>query len=945
MCENQKWDMINKENVVHTERGSKWMNSYQIDWAHYAALARQAAAEGCVLLKNDRQALPLKKGERVSVFGRIQLDYYKSGTGSGGAVNTRYVTGILDALKSCPDIIVNEELEAVYRDWAAGHPFDKGAGWAQEPWCQEEMPVSKELAVKAAAQSDAAVVIIGRTAGEDKDNSAKEGSYLLTVQEKDMLGTVCGVFSRVIVLLNVGNIIDMKWVKEYNPAAVLYVWQGGQEGGAGAADVLTGAVSPCGKLSDTIAYDIADYPSTAGFGDPEKAVYSEDIYVGYRYFETFAKDRVLYPFGFGLSYTQFSIDTSEFSVKDDGFTEKVTVKNVGHMPGKEVVQLYVEAPQGKLGKAARSLCAFAKTKTLSPGESETIDITVPFGRLASYDDSGRTGYRSASVLEAGTYIIHTGSNVRCTERSGSFSLMETRIVEQLTEACAPVTAFDRLHPVPSLGGYTASYEPVPLRTYSMKERSAADVPSALAYTGDRGLKLGDVLDGKTTLDEFLSQIPDADLICLTRGEGMNSPKVTPGTGAAFGSVTDSLLHFGIPTACCSDGPSGIRMDCGAIAFSLPNGTLLACTFNEALNEELFAMQGLELRKNRIDTLLGPGLNIHRNPLNGRNFEYFSEDPLLTGKMAAAQLRGMQRYGTTGTIKHFACNNQEFCRTEIDSIVSERALREIYLKAFEIAVKEGGAYFVMSTYGALNGLWTAGNYDLLTTILRREWGFDGAVMTDWWAKINDEGEKAARTNTAAMVRAQNDLYMVVADSAANSAKDNLPQSLSEGTVTRAQLVRAAKNICKTILRSPVMARSLGRISEEERTAMEHPAPEDRIDFDVMYQSIDGENPLDLSELDTSKGSSAMFGITYRTNGTYRLSMRVKAEGSEVAQIPVSVFIDGGLRTMMTVNGTAGKIVTMEQDIGALFGGSNYLKLYFGQSGMQIAEMKFICTHAD
>ena len=936
--------MINK-NVVHTKRGSKWMNPYQIDWAHYAALARQAAAEGCMLLKNDRQALPLKKDERVSVFGRIQFDYYKSGTGSGGAVNTRYVTGILDALKNCPDITVNEELEAVYRDWTAEHPFDKGAGWAQEPWCQEEMPVSKELAMKAAAQSDAAVVIIGRTAGEDKDNSAKEGSYLLTAQEKDMMGTVCGAFSRVIVLLNVGNIIDMKWVKEYNPAAVLYVWQGGQEGGAGVADVLTGAVSPCGKLSDTIAYDIADYPSTVGFGDPEKAVYSEDIYVGYRYFETFAKDRVLYPFGFGLSYTQFSIDTSEFNVKDNSFTEKVMVKNVGRMSGKEVVQLYVEAPQGKLGKAARSLCAFAKTKTLSPGESETIDITVPFGRLASYDDSGITGYRSASVLEAGTYIIHTGSNVRRTERSGSFSLTKTRIVEQLIEACAPVTAFDRLHPVPSLGGYTASYEPVPLRTYSMKERSTAGTPSALAYTGDRGLKLGDVLDGKTTLDEFLSQIPDADLICLTRGEGMNSPKVTPGTGAAFGGVTDSLLHFGIPTACCSDGPSGIRMDCGAIAFSLPNGTLLACTFNEALNEELFSMQGLELRKNRIDTLLGPGLNIHRNPLNGRNFEYFSEDPLLTGKMAAAQLRGMQRYGTTGTVKHFACNNQEFRRTEIDSIVSERALREIYLKAFEIAVKEGGAYFVMSTYGALNGLWTAGNYDLLTTILRREWGFDGAVMTDWWAKINDEGEEAARTNTAAMVRAQNDLYMVVADSAANSAKDNLPRSLSEGTVTRAQLVRAAKNICKTILRSPVMARSLGRISEEECAAIEHPVPEDCIDFDVMYQSIDGENPLDLSELDTSKGASTMFGITYRTNGTYRLSMRVKAEGSEVAQIPVSVFIDGSLRTMMTINGTAGKIVTMEQDIGALFGGSNYLKLYFGQSGMQIAEMKFICTHAD
>lgn len=921
------------------------MNPYQIDWTRYASLARQAAAEGCVLLKNDHHALPLKKGERVSIFGRIQFDYYKSGTGSGGAVNTRYVTSILDALKSCPDITVNEKLEAVYRDWVQDHPFDKGDGWAQEPWCQEEMPVSPALVAEAAAQSDVAIVIIGRTAGEDKDNSAKKGSYLLTVQEEAMLKTVCGAFSRVAVLLNVGNIMDMKWVEKYNPAAVLYVWQGGQEGGSGVADVLTGAVSPSGRLSDTIAFDIADYPSTLGFGDPEKAIYSEDIYVGYRYFETFAKDRVLYPFGFGLSYTTFSIETSSFSVKDISFTETVTVTNSGSAPGKEVVQVYVEAPQGKLGKATRSLCAFRKTKTLAPSESETMEITVPFARLSSYDDSGVTGHRSAYVLEAGLYTIHTGSCVRCTEESGSFSLPETRVIEQLTEACAPVTAFERIHPVSAPEGYAASYEPVPLRTYSMKARSAANHPECPAYAGDRGLKLGDVLDGKTTLDDFLSQIPDEDLICLTRGEGMNSPKVTPGTGAAFGGVTDNLLHFGIPVACCSDGPSGIRMDCGAIAFSLPNGTLLACTFNEALNEELFVMQGLELRKNRIDTLLGPGLNIHRNPLNGRNFEYFSEDPLLTGKMAAAQLRGMQRYGVTGTVKHFACNNQEFHRTDIDSIISERALREIYLKAFEIAVKEGGAYFIMSTYGALNGLWTAGNYDLLTTILRGEWGFDGAVMTDWWAKINDEGEEASRTNTAAMVRAQNDLYMVVSDSASNSAKDNLPQALANGGVTRAQLVRAAANICKAILRSPVMERSLGRVSEEERVAMENSTPEDRIDFDVEYQSIDGEKPLDISRMHTEKGASTVFGITYRTNGEYRLSMRIKAEGSEVAQIPMSVFVDGGLRTMITVNGTAGKTVTVEQDIGELFGGSNYLKLYFGQGGMQITEMKFICTRAD
>lgn len=922
-----------------------FMNTYQIDWKQYAAIARQAVAEGCVLLKNDNNALPLKKGECASVFGRIQFDYYKSGTGSGGAVNTRYVTGILDALKQCPDIKVNEKLESVYREWVETHPFDKGNGWAQEPWCQEEMSVSETLAKEAAAQSDAAVVIIGRTAGEDKDNTAKEGSYLLTSQEENLLKTVCTAFSRVIVLLNVGNIIDMKWVKKYNPAAVLYVWQGGQEGGSGVVDILTGEISPSGKLSDTIAYDIMDYPSTEGFGDPQRAIYHEDIYVGYRYFETFSRDKVLYPFGFGLSYTDFKMECIEFSVKESDFTEKVLVTNIGNVPGKEVIQIYAEAPQGVLGKATRSLCAFAKTKNLQPGQSETLEFVVPFSRLSSYDDSGITGFRSAYVLEPGRYTIYTGNSIRNAAISGTFSISETKVLEQLTEACSPVTPFDRIHPVSTPVGYRVSYEPVSLRTYSMKARSTSDMPISLPFMGDQGWKLGDVLDGKTTLDTFLSQIPDEDLICLVRGEGMNSPKVTPGTGAAFGGVTDGLLHFGIPVACCSDGPSGIRMDCGAIAFSLPNGTLLACTFNEALNEELFAMQGLELRKNRIDTLLGPGLNIHRNPLNGRNFEYFSEDPLLTGKIAAAQLRGMQRYGTTGTIKHFACNNQEFHRTEIDSIVSERALREIYLKAFEIAVKEGDAYFIMTTYGALNGLWTAGNYDLLTVILRKEWGFNGAVMTDWWAKINDEGEPASRTNTAAMIRAQNDLYMVVSDSASNSGDDNLPESLLQGNVTRAQLIRAAKNICKAILRSPVMARSLGRISDEERQAEESCCFEDQIDFDIEYQSIDEERPLDLSHLNTQKGTSALFGITYRTNGIYSIMMRVRAEGGEMAQIPMSVFVDGRLRTMITVNGTSGNTITVKQDIGPLHGGSNYLKLYFGQSGMEIEEIKFICTAAN
>ena len=351
-------------------------------------------------------------------------------------------------------------------------------------------------------------------------------------------------------------------------------------------------------------------------------------------------------------------------------------------------------------------------------------------------------------------------------------------------------------------GGTSYYRPViedtPLRTVNPMERRNQNLPETVPYKGDMGYCLPDVEAGTVSMEEFLSQLTDEELVWLTRGEGMNSPKTTPGTGGAFGGVTEELLKYGIPIGCCSDGPSGIRLDCGNLAFSMPNGTCLACTFNEQLCEELYQWEGLELRKNKVDNLLGPGLNIHRNPLNGRNFEYFSEDPFISGKMAAAQLKGLHKYGVTGTIKHFACNSQETHRNEVNALVSERALREVYLKGFEIAVREGGAYSVMSSYNPVNGIWTSSNYDLLTTILRKEWGFTGIVMTDWWAKGNEEGEEGSRRNMASMIRAQNDLYMVAADAKSNSNKDNLMEKLEEGSLTRGELARAADNICRYLM---------------------------------------------------------------------------------------------------------------------------------------------------
>lgn len=534
----------------------------QFDLEQYAAKARQMVAEGAVLLRNEQNVLPFEQGARVAVFGRSQFNYYKSGTGSGGLVNTAPVAGIVEALERSGLVQIDQPVKAAYEEWLKDHPFDMGEGWAAEPWYQEEMPLSEELVQAAKAQNDCALVILGRTAGEDKDNSAAEGSYLLAEGERQVLGAVCAAFERVAVVLNSGGILDMKWVEEYQPQSVLYVWQGGQEGGFGTADVLTGAVSPSGKLPDTIARSITDYPAAEHYGSESRNIYTEDIFVGYRYFETFAPDAVLYPFGFGLSYTQFEVMPGAVEQSGETVCFSAAVKNVGTRPGKEVVQVYVQAPQGKLGKAARSLCAFGKTGLLQPGESETLKLECRISDFASYDDGGATGHKSCWVLEAGEYRFYVGTDVRSAACAGVISLPET-VLEQLEEACAPVVPFERLRPTAEL---KKTYEPAPLRTVDPEARRKERLPKARPYTGDKGYKLGDVLDGKIEMECFLDQLSDEDLCCIVRGEGMCSPKVTPGTAGAFGGVTQRLVDFGIPTGCCADGPSGIRMDCGTRAF-------------------------------------------------------------------------------------------------------------------------------------------------------------------------------------------------------------------------------------------------------------------------------------------------------------------------------------------------------------------------------------------
>jgi beta-glucosidase len=914
------------------------MNNYKLDMERYARLARQTVAEGCVLLENKDQILPLKKGEHVAVFGRMAFHYYKSGLGSGGLVNTRYVTGIMDALKENKEILLDEKLIKIYTDWILENPYDEGQGWGRVPWSQKEMKVTEEM-LDCARDNDVSMIIIGRTAGEDQDNNAKAGSYYLTETEEDMIRRVCEVSKRTVVVLNVGNIIDMRWVKKYQPQAVLYVWQGGQEGGSGVADVLTGKICACGKLPDTIAADINDYPSTANFGDPFKNYYKEDIYVGYRYFETFAKDKVLYPFGYGLSYTTFEIKAKISENTKDKFKVAIVVRNTGNVKGKEVVQVYVKVPQGKLGNPEKKLVGFVKTKELKPGEKEEICIVVSKYDMASYDDSGITGYKSCYVLEEGTYEIFAGSDVRSAEMAGCYE-EKFCVVEKLQESYAPVEKFKRMKAVLMPDGtYQAVTEDVPVRTVDPQKRRKEKMPEELAYTGDRGYKLVDVLDKKVTMDEFVAQIREDDLIAMFRGEGMCSPKVTAGTAAAFGGVTESLRTLGIPVGCCADGPSGIRMDCGTKAFSLPNGTLLGSTFNTKLVGELYEMVGQELRLNKIDSLLGPGMNIHRNPLNGRNFEYISEDPILTGRICAAQVKAMGKWGIGSTVKHFCANNQEVGRSTSDSVISERCLREIYLKGFEIAVKEGGARSVMTTYGSVNGLWTAGSYDLCTTILREEWGFEGIVMTDWWAKANYEGHGPEVSVKAPMIAAQNDLYMVVNDAKANPENDDVEEMLRAGKITLGELQRNASNILRFLIKSPSLLLMTDRICEEELEAMN--TKDDDVDAESLVSIVSDpetqEIIIDGKLLHPVKGKADVVAVSRCYEGDFIMKFTFKSDLGELAQLSVSVFLDNIHKMTISVQGTNGKWVEESRILNMGFGHNHYIKLYYGADNLEIREI--------
>ncbi len=773
------------------------------------SLARKSAAEGCVLLKNN-DVLPLKEDKMISVFGRCQVDTFYVGYGSGGNVHPPKKVSVLEGLRDCPGIVLNEELTAVYEDWChkKENVADPGKEWGKWPYFYPEMPLTEELVKAAVAKTETAVVIIGRAAGEERENFLGEGSYYLTKEEKEMLALVTGAFEHTVLVLNCGNIMDMSFTLEYKFDAILMMWLGGMEAGNALADVLSGAENPSGKLNDTIAVSYEDYPSAESFGNKEFNNYKEDIYVGYRYFETFAKEKILYSFGYGLSYTTF--DTLPLSYKgqgvDDYFEISVRVSNTGKRAGKEVVQLYMEAPQGALGREKRSLLAFQKTEELLPGTSQDLVFRVPLEQLAAFDDAGKTGYKNTYVLEKGDYWYFFGvSNDKgrvVFRNAGGTAVKETRVFRQVEEICPVQNAFERLVPVEDGKRLIPGSETVVQGNVNMSRRISGAIPEEIPYTGDRGIRFEEVRKGNVPLEAFVAQLSDEELEALTRGEGtMDRPLGVGGNAGIYGGFLPHLQEKGIPVAVTADGPAGLRIK--RYTSLIPCGTALACTWNEKLVEQLFEKLAEELERFDVNVLLSPGLNIHRNPLCGRNFEYFSEDPYVSGKMAAAAVRGIQSKGRSACPKHFACNNQEVQRHYNDSRVSGRALREIYLRGFEICVKESSPKNLMMSYNKVNGVWSHYNFDLAQTVLRGEWNYKGVIITDWWMRPSASPEFPALRDNAYRVRSCVDVLM---PGSALGRKEK--EYVSDGTlletlgkpegITRGELQRTAMQVLNFLL---------------------------------------------------------------------------------------------------------------------------------------------------
>lgn len=774
--------------------------------AAHLSLARRAGREGIVLLKNQNHMLPVKKGTRLALFGKGVFDYVKGGGGSGD-VTVSHVRNLYDGLKMREDAAdIFEPLAQFYKQ-NVEQQYKDGAvpGMTIEP----EVPM--QLLDEAKQNADLAVIVISRFSGEGWDRQSVEyegeapgeieltkqsrrifedSDYCLTKREQAMVKLVCANFKNVAVVLNVGGMVDTSWfVNENQISSVLMAWQGGMEGGLAMADILLGAESPSGKLPDTFASCIEDYPSTANFHkSPDYVEYTEDIYVGYRYFETIEKavGRVNYPFGFGLSYTTFQIKVLWAGEKDGQIVIGVQVKNTGDYAGKEVVQVYYSAPQGLLGKPARELAAYEKTEELKPGQVQALTLTFPVEAMASYDDLGKIA-EAAYVLEKGSYSFYVGNSVRDAAKVDYvYELVEDKVTRQLTHKAVPSQLAERMladgsmEKLPQsqpndfmengLGWSKDELELTPMVREIPRHRFFSQ-----ADTGK--IMLDDVAEGKAGLEEFMAQLSDSDLAQLLGGQ--------PNTGVANTFGFGNLPEYGVPNIMTADGPAGLRIapECSVYTTAWPCATMLAATWNPNIVKEVGSAAAKEVKENNIAVWLAPAMNIHRSPLCGRNFEYYSEDPVLAGTIASAMVDGIQSQNIGATVKHFACNNKETNRRDSDSRVSERALREIYLKGFEICVKNSQPWVLMTAYNLINSHRASENKDLIDGILKGEWGYQGVVTTDWWTKGEHYKE----------IKAGNDIKM------GTGYPERVMTALEKGLITREEMEPCVRRVLELILK--------------------------------------------------------------------------------------------------------------------------------------------------
>ena len=718
-------------------------------------LSRKAAGEGMVLLKNNEGVLPLKKGSKVVAFGQAAINYVKGGTGSGD-VYCAYVKNIYDGLEDKENegkLTYFKPLKELYTNHLAVEENKK-----------IECIIPDDMFNDAVKFSDTAIISIGRNSGEFNDRTAERGDYYLTESEEALVNRVTSSFKKVVVVLNVGGMVDTNWFYDNDKiSSVLLGWQGGMEGALATVDILTGDVNPSGKLTDTFAKSFDDYPSSATFNESVDYVnYIEDIYVGYRYFETIpdAYKKVNYPFGFGLSYTTFAYTDIVAKENDGQIDIKLNITNTGKMSGKEVVQVYYSAPQGKLGKPSKELVTFTKTKLLNPGETEELNLSFAVKDMASFDDLGKI-QKSAYVLEKGDYKIYVASSVRDTVDTGFvYSVSEDIVAEQLTSYCAPVALEKRMLS-------DGSFEELPKgeikNSYPVNKEIKVDAPEERLWFHD--------VYTEEQLDKFIMQFTVENLFEFMGGYSC--------TGVSNTGCFPRCYPLAVPPIPTADGPAGLRLEekIGIATTAFPCATLLACSWNTEIMEQIGATAALEVKENNIAFWLTPALNIHRSPLCGRNFEYFSEDPVVSGEMAAAKVKGIQSVKIGCTIKHLACNNKEENRFCSDSRVSERALREIYLKGFEISVKKANPWGLMTSYNAINGVHTSESYELLGGILRGEWGFNGLITTDWGVKNNPVNE----------VKAGNDIKMHC------GYPNELKEAYEKGELTLADLQVCAKHI--------------------------------------------------------------------------------------------------------------------------------------------------------